>query len=318
MPLGIHAHAHAHTYVDACVSRPTRCACACMCQAGVALAELDYVLVSYVCIYVAKQRGDPAHEATCDEWQRLLKGGVRAMLVSERSEETAACGMMETRGVTVERLIEQSLGKDERQPGVSCRECHGPAPWLTAHALGCGTHSGRAAVTAEPLRASMGDCGGAAVRPRQSRRVFGLSNTQAERLPLGRRDPPHAAPLARRRRQGAHLHQRALRGAQAQARRRGGRRRQPDQVVLVSLRGVRATPNLHAACVVREPYCSAPLLREFVCAHVRVTSHVRACGRVCARLPGARRHTRGGHFSSARIDSCASDRRPPATLTLFQ
>ena len=139
----------------------------------------------------------------------------------------------------------------------------------------------------------MGDCGGAAVRPRQSRRVFGLSNTQAERLPLGRRDPPHAAPLARRRRQGAHLHQRALRGAQAQARWRGGRRRQPDQVVLVSLRGVRATPNLHAACVVREPYCSAPLLREFVCAHVRVTSHVRACGRVCARLPGARRHTQG-------------------------
>ena len=35
--------------------------------------------------------------------------------VSERSEETAACGMMEARGVAVERLIEQSLGKDERQ-----------------------------------------------------------------------------------------------------------------------------------------------------------------------------------------------------------
>ena len=73
------------------------------------------MLVSYVCIYVAKQRGDPAHEATCDEWQRLLGAGVRAMLVSERSEETAACGMMEARGVRVERLIEQSLGKDERQ-----------------------------------------------------------------------------------------------------------------------------------------------------------------------------------------------------------
>ena len=262
-----------------------------------ALAELDYVLVSYVCIYVAKQRGDPVHEATCDEWQRLLKGGVRAMLVSERSEETAACSMMETRGVAVERLIEQSLGKDERQPGVSCRECHGLAPWLTAHALGCGTHSGRAAFTAEPLRASMGDFG-AAVRPaKPSLRPL---NMQAERLPLGRRDPPLAASLARCRRQGAHLHQRALRGAQAQARRRGGRRRQPDQVVLVSLRGARATPKLHAASVVREPYCSAPLLGEFVCARVRVTSC--ACG-ACMRVraPG---HRRPGHGPGASKPSC--------------
>ena len=77
--------------------------------------EIDYVIVSYVCIYVAKNKGDPVHEATCDEWKRLLDGGVRALLVSERSEETAACGMMEARGVPVERLIEQSLGKDERQ-----------------------------------------------------------------------------------------------------------------------------------------------------------------------------------------------------------
>ena len=82
---------------------------------GVAVDEIDYVLVSYVCIYVAKVRGDATHEATCDEWKRLLDGGVRAMLVSERSEETAACEMMEARGVPVERLIEQSLGKDERQ-----------------------------------------------------------------------------------------------------------------------------------------------------------------------------------------------------------
>ena len=82
---------------------------------GLPLSEIDYVIVSYVCIYVAKTPGDPKHEATCDEWKRMLSGGVRAILLSERSEETAACGMMEKRGVTVERLIEQSLGKDERQ-----------------------------------------------------------------------------------------------------------------------------------------------------------------------------------------------------------
>ena len=34
--------------------------------AGVLLAEIDYVLVSYVCIYVAKQRGDPVHEVSKD------------------------------------------------------------------------------------------------------------------------------------------------------------------------------------------------------------------------------------------------------------
>ena len=78
-------------------------------------AELDYVIISYVLIYVAKQPGHPKHEAVCDELKRLLDGGVRAILVSERSEETPGCGMMEARGVPVERLIEQSLGKDERQ-----------------------------------------------------------------------------------------------------------------------------------------------------------------------------------------------------------
>lgn len=122
----------------------------------------------------------------------------------------------------------------------------------------------------------MGDFAAAVCPAKRSLRPL---NMQAERLPLGRRDPPLAASLARCRRQGAHLHQRALRGAQAQARRRGGRRRQPDQVVLVSLRGARATPKLHAASVVREPYCSAPLLGEFVCARVRVTSC--ACGACC-------------------------------------
>lgn len=85
------------------------------------LDEVDYVIISYVLIYVAKTPGHPQHEAVCDELHRLLKpkaeggGGVRAILVSERSEETRACGMMERRGVCVERLVDQSLGKDERQ-----------------------------------------------------------------------------------------------------------------------------------------------------------------------------------------------------------
>ena len=81
-----------------------------------------------MCIYVAKTKGDKQHEATCDEWKRLLDGGVRAMLVSERSEETAACDMMEARGVRVERLIEQSLGKDERQSVFLAPEATLPKP----------------------------------------------------------------------------------------------------------------------------------------------------------------------------------------------
>lgn len=76
---------------------------------------IDYVIVSYVCIYVAKQPGHPKHEAVCDNFKRLLESGVRAILVSERSEETAACDMMEARGVPVVRLICQDQGKDERQ-----------------------------------------------------------------------------------------------------------------------------------------------------------------------------------------------------------
>ena len=78
-------------------------------------AELDYVIISYVLIYVARERGHPRHEAVCDGLARLLASGVRAIIISERPEENAACGMMEARGVPVERLIEQSLGKDERQ-----------------------------------------------------------------------------------------------------------------------------------------------------------------------------------------------------------
>lgn len=59
--------------------------------------------------------------------RRLLDSGVRAILVSERSEETTACDMMEARGVPVERLIEQSLGKDERQTLFLSESAH-PLP----------------------------------------------------------------------------------------------------------------------------------------------------------------------------------------------
>mmetsp|Transcript_929 Transcript_929/g.3515 ORF Transcript_929/g.3515 Transcript_929/m.3515 type:complete len:305 (+) Transcript_929:399-1313(+) len=82
-----------------------------VCGAG----EIDYVVISYVLIYVAKIPGHPDHERVCDMLRDLLTSGVRAILVSERSEETTCCGMMERRGVKVERLIDQSLGKDERQ-----------------------------------------------------------------------------------------------------------------------------------------------------------------------------------------------------------
>lgn len=221
-----------------------------------ALAELDYVLVSYVCIYVAKQRGDPVHEATCDEWQRLLKGGVRAMLVSERSEETAACGMMEARGVSVERLIEQSLGKDERQPGVSCRECHSLAPWLIAHALGCGTHSGRAAVTTEPRRASMGGPAKVAEpaasphagRASSSRKVRPSPRRAPRALPTIRSSPSPTCPSK------STSSSAAARRALAAARPGGTRepaRRAGDAEVACSMPGARARYSSARCCVNR-------------------------------------------------------------------
>ena len=36
-------------------------------------AELDYVIISYVLIYVAKQKGHPKHEAVCDEVRRRVR-----------------------------------------------------------------------------------------------------------------------------------------------------------------------------------------------------------------------------------------------------
>ena len=62
-----------------------------------------------------RPRSPPPPWQVCDELARLLRSGVRAILVSERSEQTPALGMMESRGVDVVRLIDQSLGKDDRQ-----------------------------------------------------------------------------------------------------------------------------------------------------------------------------------------------------------
>uniref|UniRef100_A0A7S4FA41 Methyltransferase domain-containing protein n=1 Tax=Chrysotila carterae TaxID=13221 RepID=A0A7S4FA41_CHRCT len=82
---------------------------------AIGVSDIDYVIISYVMIYIAKTPGDPRHEAVCDELKRLLQRGVRAIIVSERSETTPACRMMESRGVRVVRLIDQSMGVDERQ-----------------------------------------------------------------------------------------------------------------------------------------------------------------------------------------------------------
>ena len=71
--------------------------------------DLTFVIISYVLIYCSD-------DATMDMLATLLNdGGVRAIIVSERSESTAGCGMMEARGVHVEKLMDQSLGRDERQ-----------------------------------------------------------------------------------------------------------------------------------------------------------------------------------------------------------
>mmetsp|Transcript_64919 Transcript_64919/g.130521 ORF Transcript_64919/g.130521 Transcript_64919/m.130521 type:complete len:488 (-) Transcript_64919:71-1534(-) len=75
---------------------------------------VTYVLISYVMIYVSTPE-------VCDMLKALLeaprsgKQGVRAILVSERGEETKPLGMMEKRGTQVARLIDQSNGVDERQ-----------------------------------------------------------------------------------------------------------------------------------------------------------------------------------------------------------
>ena len=51
---------------------------------------------------------------------------LRRAILSGTPEETTACDMMEARGVVVERLIEQSLGKDERQTLFLSESAHPP------------------------------------------------------------------------------------------------------------------------------------------------------------------------------------------------
>ena len=76
---------------------------------GLAKDQLDYVIISYVMIYVTN---DKVLDMLKD---LLLKDGVRAIIMSERSEATAACGLMEKRGIHCSRLMSQTLGRDERQ-----------------------------------------------------------------------------------------------------------------------------------------------------------------------------------------------------------
>mmetsp|Transcript_206 Transcript_206/g.439 ORF Transcript_206/g.439 Transcript_206/m.439 type:complete len:424 (-) Transcript_206:71-1342(-) len=85
--------------------------------------ELDMVVISYVAIYFAKVPGNPQHEAACDMLFKLLKDRrVKMLVVSERSEETPLCSMMERRGCVAERLMDQDMGLDERQSIIVLKE----------------------------------------------------------------------------------------------------------------------------------------------------------------------------------------------------
>lgn len=76
---------------------------------GLGRGELNFCIVSCVMIYVT-------NDATLDMFHRLVhEEGVRAILLNERGEKTEACAMMEDRGGAVIRLIDQTLGVDERQ-----------------------------------------------------------------------------------------------------------------------------------------------------------------------------------------------------------
>jgi hypothetical protein len=71
--------------------------------------DLTYVIISYVLIYCSD---DP----TMDMLANLLTTEkVRAIIVSERSERTNGVSMMKKRGITVCKLMDQSMGQDERQ-----------------------------------------------------------------------------------------------------------------------------------------------------------------------------------------------------------
>ena len=71
--------------------------------------DLTYVIISYVLIYCSD---DPTMDMLAD---LVTEGGVRAIIVSERSESTAGCSMMESRNIHVAKLMDQSMGRDERQ-----------------------------------------------------------------------------------------------------------------------------------------------------------------------------------------------------------
>lgn len=70
---------------------------------------VTYVIISYVMIYVTTP-------AVISMLHRCLQDGhCRAILVSERGQQTTSVGMMEQQGAQVHRLIDQRSGLDERQ-----------------------------------------------------------------------------------------------------------------------------------------------------------------------------------------------------------
>ena len=78
--------------------------------------RIDYVLISYVLIHVAKTPGVPQHEAVCDMLANLVKQhGVRAIVVCERSPRNKSIEMVAKRDVCVLKLLSQRGGVDDRQ-----------------------------------------------------------------------------------------------------------------------------------------------------------------------------------------------------------
>ena len=101
---------------------------------GMAAGDLDYVIISYVLIYCTDN-------ATMDMLAGLLRDGrVKAIIVSERSERTPGVDMMAARGITVKKLMDQSLGLDERQsiftsdpaPPVNADQGSGEVPFRSS------------------------------------------------------------------------------------------------------------------------------------------------------------------------------------------
>jgi len=77
---------------------------------GLTRGQLDYVIISNVLIYCTTEK-----IVKMIDWL-LKKDGVRAILVTEREQKRLrACSKLESRGIRVIRLIDQSRGVDERQ-----------------------------------------------------------------------------------------------------------------------------------------------------------------------------------------------------------